>query len=378
MSNRRWFTGTTILTLLFGVLLLGCEARTEHTLGSVLSLSGSGSVYGEDIKKGMDFELERINAAGGVGGLPLRIVMEDSGSDPEKGAAATAGLLEQKVSAIIGGDISSVTLAAAPLAEAAGVVLLSPASSNPAISEAGNYIFRIYPSDVVEGTMVSEFALNVLGLDRIMVLALQNDYGQGLKTVFIKRYRAVPNREVVQVLNFQQGQTDWTAELAAIREKSPDGIYLVGYADEILGFLTVLREANIQTPVLASRAFSDDLFQDPASEGVIFPRDEFDPTRNDRATAFAEGYRAKYNEEPNIWAANGADSVKLLAEAIESVGAKNDSIRAYLSQVREWEGASGLVSFDSNGDVDKRPIISIVHEGQSIGFKDYQARRGQE
>lgn len=379
MSTRRWFAITAIvLSLLLSVAFLGCEAPTEHTLGAVLSLSGSGSVYGKDIKKGMDFELERINAAGGVAGLPLRIVMEDSGSDPDKGATATAGLLEQRVSAIIGGDISSVTLAAAPLAEAAKVVLLSPASSNPAISEAGIYIFRIYPSDVVEGTMMAGFALNVMGLNRIMVLAMQNEYGQGLKAVFIKRYRSVPNRQILQVINFQQGQTNWDVELKSIREKGPDGIYLVGYADEMLGFLKVLRDANIQTPVLASRAFTEDLAEDPSSEGVIFPRDDFKPERNERASAFAEGYRAKYNEEPNIWAANGADCVKLLAEAIENVGPRPDKIRSWLSQVREWEGASGLVSFDSNGDVDKRPIISIVHQGKLIGFKEYQALQGKQ
>jgi branched-chain amino acid transport system substrate-binding protein len=378
MSTRRRFTGFGfILVLLVGILAPGCAQRTEHTVGAILSLTGAGSAYGEDIKRGMDLELEAINAAGGVGGLPLRIVMEDSGSDPARGATAATSLIEQGVSAIIGGDISSVTLAVAPLAEQAEVVLLSPASSNPKITEAGNYIFRIYPSDVVEGTMMAEFALNVMGLKRAMVLALHNDYGQGLKAVFIKRYRQTPNREIVDVQNFKQGQNEWSAEIARIRELGPDGIYLVGYPGELLSFLKALRAENLQTPVLASRSFNEELLQDPATEGVIFPRDPFDPERNERASTFAESYRNKYGEDANIWAANGADSVKLLAEAITEVGHRPEEIRKWLSRVRDWEGACGLVSFNSNGDVDKLPIISIVHEGKFMGFKEYQSARGE-
>jgi len=377
MSTRRRFTGFGfILVLLVGTLMAGCAPRTEHTIGAILSLTGSGAAYGEDIKRGIDLEVEAINAAGGVGGLPLRILMEDSGSDPARGETAAASLIEQGVSAIIGGDISSVTLAVAPLAEKAEVVLLSPASSNPKISEAGRFIFRIYPSDVVEGTMMAEFALNVMGLKRIMVMAMHNDYGQGLKTVFNRRYRQTPNREIVDVQNFKQGQSEWSAEIARIREVTPDGIYLVGYPGEMLSFLKTLRGENLQIPVVSSRSFNEEVMQDPASEGVIFPRDPFDPERNERARTFAESYRNTYGEEPNIWAANGADTVKLLAEAIENVGPRPNEIRKWLSQVRNWEGACGLLSFNSNGDVDKLPVISIVHEGQFISFKEYKEARG--
>ena len=251
MSTRRRFTGFGfILVLLVGTLVPGCAQRTEHTVGAILSLTGSGAAYGEDIKRGIDLELEAINAAGGVGGLPLRIVMEDSASDPSKGEAAATSLIEQGVSAIIGGDISSVTLAVAPLAEQAEMVLLSPASSNPEISEAGNFIFRIYPSDVVEGTMMAEFALNVMGLKRIMVMAMHNDYGQGLKTVFNKRYRQTPNREIVDVQNFEAGaERVERGSRPHTRARSGRASILVGYPGEMLSFLKTLRGENLQTPV---------------------------------------------------------------------------------------------------------------------------------
>jgi branched-chain amino acid transport system substrate-binding protein len=365
-----------ILVLLLCAVLLGCEKRTEHKLGAILPLSGAGSAYGEDIKRGMDLELEAINAAGGVAGLPLQIQYEDSGSDPTRGEAAARTLVEAKVSAIIGGAISPVTLAAAPVAEENEVVLLSPASSSPQISSAGDYIFRIYPSDVVEGNMMAEFALNVAQLKRIMVVSLNNEYGQGLKTVFIKRYRATPNREILEVINFEQGQTTWEAEVAKIRDKGPDGIYLVGYPEEMLSFLKAFREANIMTPVLASRSFNDQILLDPASEGVIFPRDPFEPERTARARKFNESYQTKFGAEPNIWAANGADAVALLAEAIEQVGPNSDDIRTWLSQMPDWEGASGILKFDSHGDVEKLPIISIYHDGQFMGYNDYKELTG--
>jgi branched-chain amino acid transport system substrate-binding protein len=144
----------------------------------------------------------------------------------------------------------------------------------------------------------------------------------------------------------------------------------------MLSFLKAFREANIMTPVLAARSFNDQLLLDPASEGVIFPRDPFEPERTERARTFAEAYQAEFGAEPNIWAANGADAVALLAEAIEQVGPDPEDIRTWLSQMPEWEGACGIFKFDSHGDVEKLPVISIYHDGQFMGYNEYKELTG--
>jgi branched-chain amino acid transport system substrate-binding protein len=372
-TSRGW---NVVVVLVSCVALLGCEKKTEHVLGAILPVTGVGAAYGADIKRGMELELEAINDAGGINGLPLRIVFEDSGSDPAQGEAAARRLIgESRVPAIIGAALSSVTLAVAPVAEESEVVLLSPAASHPKISEAGNYIYRIYPSDVVEGTMMAEFALNVMGMSRIVVLAANNDYGQGLKTVFIKRYRTVPNRDILEVINFPEGKTDWSDVLTGLQQQGPDGVYLVGYPEEMLSFLQALREANFGVPILSSRSFNADELMVPEAEGVIFPRDPFNPERTDRARSFAEAYRAKYGAEPEIWAANGADSVRLIAEALQNGAEDAEGIRRWLQQVRDWEGACGILTFDGNGDVEKLPIISIVNNAQFVSYSELRGSR---
>ena len=222
--------------------------------------------------------------------------------------------------------------------------------------------------------MMADFILNVLGKSRIMILAIKNDYGRGLKTVFARRYRTVPNREIVKVINFPEGKTDWEDVLGEIRELRPDGIYLVGYPQEMLDFLEAYEDEVVRVPVLAARSFDVEMLKVPAANGVIFPRDPFHPERSDRARGFAEAFRAKYGSEPNIWSANGADAVSLLAEAIEMVGDRPREIQKWLSRVREWDGASGLISFDRQGDVEKLPIISIVDQAGFISFKQFQER----
>ena len=303
------------------------------------------------------------------------MLYEDSGSDPDHALAAARRLMEEeRVSAIIGGVLSSETLAIAPLAEENEVLLLSPASSSPKITAAGKYVFRIYPSDVVEGTVMADFMLNVLGKSRIVLVAVDNEYGRGLKRVFANRYRSIPNREIVEVLNFDQGESDWADEVSRIRELAPDGIYLVGYPGEMLGFLEALDAAGLDIPVLASRSFDVEMLKIPAAEGVIFPRDPFDPGRTERAAAFAEAYEKKYGVAPTIWAANGYDAIRLLADATEAVGHRSDAIQRWLSQVIEWDGASGLLTFDRQGDVEKLPVISIVYEEEFIPYKEYKER----
>lgn len=368
-----------ILVLVLVVAAIGCETRTEYVVGAVLAMSGSGSTYADDIRKGIDLALEELNAAGGIGGLPMRVEFEDSGSNPAQAKAAAEKLMQEPgVAAIIGGVLSSETLAIAPLAQEKRVLLLSPASSSPDITGAGEYIFRIYPSDVVEGTIMADYMLNVLKRSRIVIVAVDNEYGRGLKTVFAKRYRSIPNREIVDVINFPQGTTEWAEYIARIEKAQPDGLYLVGYPQEMLVFLEALRASKASyVTVLASRSFDVEMLKVPVANGVIFPRDPFDPGRTDTARSFSEAYRQKYGSEPSIWAANGYDAVRLLADAIEQSGYGAEKMQQWMHTVSEWDGASGWLTFDRQGDVDKLPVVSIVHDAQFYTFKEYQELTGE-
>ena len=186
-SPSPWIAAPAILA---GLLLLRCGAGREVVVGAVLSLSGEGADYGQVIREAMDLAVDRVNASGGIGGNPLRILYRDSKSSPEEAARSAVELFDRyDVPLIFGGVLSSETLRIAPLAESRHKILLSPASSSPEITRAGNHVFRVYPSDALEGAYMAQLASDELHLARVTVLAIDNEFGRGIVSVFRNSFR---------------------------------------------------------------------------------------------------------------------------------------------------------------------------------------------
>ena len=181
---------------MFGVALTGlvwlgaCERKQSDdqeiiTIGATLPLTGDAAVWGKNTQKGIDLALAEINAAGGVLGHELRVVYEDTQALAREGVNAYRKLVAtHNVPAIIDDSVSSVTLAIAPLAQKNKVVILATGATAPKISDAGEFIFRIWNSDAYEGEVAARFAYHDLGHRSAAVLYINNDYGKGLEQVF--------------------------------------------------------------------------------------------------------------------------------------------------------------------------------------------------
>jgi len=163
----------TIIPILFALLMVfsfGCVKKEEKEIkiGAILPLTGDGAKYGIGAKEGIDLAITEINNAGGVLGKQLTVMYEDSKLNPSDGVSAITKMIDaQKLNIIIGDIGSSVTLAMAPIATKKNAILLSPASSNPKITGIG--IFRVWPSDTVEGKVMAEFIKNKMKLDQIAI-----------------------------------------------------------------------------------------------------------------------------------------------------------------------------------------------------------------
>jgi branched-chain amino acid transport system substrate-binding protein len=344
-------------------------------VGAILSLTGEGAYYGLAIRQGMDLAVERVNASGGILGGRLDLIYEDSGSSPEQAARCATQLYDrQDVPIILGAVLSSETLRIAPMAEQRHKVLLSPASSSPEITRAGKYIFRIYPSDTLEGAYMAQLASQELRLRRILVLAIDNDFGRGLAEVFRKSFPGNPPPEV-QI--YPAHGADFAALAAKAQESRPDGIYLAGYYSDMAQALREIRRLPRSPIILSTSSFGNPKTLESAgraAEGVIFPAIVFDPESEDPAVArFVRSFRTRFGSNPDLWAAHGYDSVLIACEAMRrSGGAVPEKIAQALAEIRDFPGASGTVSFDSEGDVVKYPRAYIVHEGRFILYRDYR------
>jgi len=362
-TRFRWWAA------LFVALLGAACAPRPIPVGVILPLTGDFAAYGLPMKQGMELAVEAVNAAGGVGGRRLELRIEDSRGEPARAAQAAQTLIERdRVPALLAGGTSAEVLAAAPVAQRYGRVLLSPSASTPLLTGAGDWIFRNYPSDALEGKVMADFAAYTLHASRVLVIASENPYAEGLRGEFARAFET--GGRTTETLLFRPDRASDAAAEAARRFGEVHALYLVGYAGQLVPLVKALRAAGVPRPLLATSAVASEAFAPPLgpdAEDVVFPRPQFDPASSQPGVAaFVSSFRARYGTEPDIYAAHAYDAVLLLARAMTDLGPRPDTIRRGLLELRNFPGVSGPTTFDSEGDVLQPYQICIVRGGRSV------------
>jgi branched-chain amino acid transport system substrate-binding protein len=373
MKTKRALSVLTVIlfiAILMTCLFMGCtkkEEPKEIKIGALLPLSGDGAKYGEEAKDGFDLAAEKINTEGGINGKKIKIVYED---DLGTSVGAVNGfnkiVTTEKVPVVLGPMFSSTTLAVAPKAEEKKIVLFSPSASTPALTKAGDYIFRNWPSDIFEGGEMAKYAYEKLGLRKIAILAVNLDYGSGLTKVFQESFSKLGG-EILLEDTYEQGNTDFRTQLSKIKAKQPDAIYLPGYYAEIGLILKQAKELGVKTRFLSCVGFDSPKALEiagRAAEGVIFGRPAYEPeSKAPKVTNFVQEFKSKYNINPGTYAAHAYDALNIVAEAVKKGGYTADGIKTALYLIKNFQGVTGDTTFDQNGDVIK-PIQIMKVEKQ--------------
>jgi len=338
-------------------------------IGAILPLTGDAAAYGKSAREGMELALSDLNARGGVGGRPLSVVYEDSKGSPKDGVAGFDKLATQDhVPAVVGDLLSSVTLAVAPAAERRRVVLLSPTSTAPALSDAGDFIFRNCPSDVYEGKVMADYATADLHLKNVGILAVANDYGNGIAAVFKAAFAAQGGSVPVEE-TYPQGATDVRAQLTKLSAARVEAIYLVGYK-ELGRILKQAAELRVVARYLSTVMFEDPEVLStagPAAEGVVYSSPSFDINSDEPTVkAFRERYQAAYARSPDIFAAASYDAVGIIGKAMASGATTGDAIRDALYATRDYPGVIGSTSFDAKGDATQPAVLKTIEGGSPV------------
>ncbi len=358
----------------FGIF--GCKKQEEKEIevGAILPLTGDAAIYGNEIKKGMDMSLEEINQNGGINGKVIKIIYEDDAGDAKTGVSALTKLIKvDKVPVVIGGAMSSVASAIAPIAQQNGVVLLSPTATAPDLSNIGNYFFRIWPSDNYDGTIMADFATKELRLSRFSILYVNNDYGKGIEEVFKNRVEENGGK-ILSSEGYEIGATDFKSQLTKIKSHDPEAIYLPGYYKELAGILKQAKELGIKSKILSVNSFyNPNLIKlaGSAAEGAIFTYPVFDAESSTPIIKnFVSKFSQKYSKKPDAFAAQGYDALKIVAYAIKHGGFNSEEIQKAMSKINNYIGVSGRMSFDTNGDVVKKLRMLTVKNGRFIPYKE--------
>ena len=236
--------------LLVLVFLSACSNPTSNVIkeeqyteiGVILPLTGPGAAYGIPEKEGIELGLEELNNHRAT---PIKLIFEDSETEPSAGVIAFNKLIQiSKVKTVIGAMSSSVTLAISPIAEQNQIILISPGSSNPELSNAGDYIFRLYPSDDYQGKILADY-VKKNKLTNTGILYLNNDYGLGLKNKFKEEYTKDKNYEVITEVAYNRGEKDFRTYLTKLKKDNIKTILIIAAGQENANILIQAKELGL-------------------------------------------------------------------------------------------------------------------------------------
>ena len=344
--------------LLLGVLLAGCAnqgnvKQSTIILGAIFPVTGDASSVGVPIVHQLMLTIDEVNVAGGIHGKKIEIKLEDGKCNPKDGATAAQKLIEvDKVPVIFGGGCSGEMLGAAPIAEANKVILISPSATSPDITKAGDYIFRTAPSDAYAGKVAAEKAIG-MGYKKAAVIHETTDYAQGLAKVFDDVFTAQGGAVLVNE-GYATLDTDFKTQILKIKEAEVDVVYIVPQSPaKGLQLLKQINEEGVTSQLLASDALiGREIIKEHGNEmgGLIGIEAAFDENAPIAKKALAD-FRKKYGEPPFPgYQMMTRDAVYLVVNAIKKDGLDKDKIKADLYATKDWEGAIGKITMDSNGE----------------------------
>ncbi len=344
------------------------KPNTEVTIGWIGPLSGQYASYGKMVKVGTEVAVEKINAEGGINGRKLVVLYEDDQLDPKKGVAAFTKLVSVNgVPLVIQAAGSNVMLAEAPVADRKHVVLISPTCTSPAISKAGDYVFRIAPSDTYQGKVIAEIARNNLNAGTAAVLYINNDYGVGLMGVFYAEFKKMGGTVTLSE-GFDPETKDFRTLLGKVKNAAPDVVFLSSLYQEAALILKQAQELGLSAQFIGGDGcFAPELIERAASaaEGMLVINMQWDPKSGDpQVRDFVAKVKEHTGKEPEVYAALGYDCLKVVAHAIQEAGSESSAIKAALYNTDAFPGLTGPTSFDSQGDVLKQYDTFVVSGGK--------------
>jgi branched-chain amino acid transport system substrate-binding protein len=375
-KTTKTITAVVVVVVIVTVWIVVNQKSTKDNaikIGAILSLTGGSSFYGEHAQRGIDFALSKINSSGGINGKSLSIVYEDSQGQPKIGVDAIGKLIAEGTKVIVGGDVSGITLAMAPIAEQNKILLIAPAGAAPAITNAGDYIFRTKVSAAVESKTVAQYIANVLKVKKVAFLYQNSDYGKGVFTPF-KADIAAFGVSTIAEENYETDSTDFRTQLTKLKNKSADLIVLAGYPKEVGEILKEAYELGINKTFFAhSGSIGPDIIKvgGDSANGLIY-MSEIKLDLNDIATAdFYAAYKQKYNEDPEIFSMLGYDTLMVLSDGLKKCSLDSECIKNYLYGVKNYPGITGLISFDQNGDIVRDSFSTYtIQNGQFVPYEE--------
>lgn len=385
-----------ILGISISLLLASCAKRGDVVLlGEYGSLTGVTATFGKSTQRGIQMALDEINQAGGIEGKLFKIIVEDDQSKPEEAATAVKKLVNQdKVLLVLGEVASSRSLAGAPICQEAKVPMITPSSTNPKVTQIGDYIFRVCFIDPFQGEVMAKFAHNTLRVTRAAILKdIKNDYSVGLADFFTQTFEQLGGKIIAEE-SYSEGDIEFRAQLTALKAKNPEVIFIPGYYTEVGLIARQARDLSITVPLIGGDGWDSPRLVEIGGEALentyysnhYTPEDPRPDIQN-----FISEYKKRYNEIPDAMAPLGYDAARIAFDAIKRAGILEEEkikeaytenpdarslmgainteknrrkIREAIAQTKDFTGVTGVITIDENRNAKKSAVVLKVEKGR--------------
>ncbi len=351
-----------VVVLIAALALTTAFAQDPIRIGINLELSGRQVALGTPELEGAEVALEQI---GTILGRPVEFSVCDNASEVEQSVACANRFVDEGVVAVIGSGSSSKSIPAAEILQDAGIIMVSPSSTNNATTQIGDYIFRVAYNDAFQGKVLAGYATNELALKKVAVFRQQDDdYSVGLAQSFVDQFAALGGETTV--VDYVANTTDFSAQINDIRGFEPDAIFMPMFCAEAGSLAQQLRQQGFQQPFFGSDALDDPTCVEAGGDafnGIVFTAfavpEQLEGEVKQRADDFATLFKvAKPESTFNGFTLAGADSFNVIAEAIKVAGSDDKvAVRDALQALENYAGVTGAITYK---DTDGTPADRVM------------------
>lgn len=345
-------------------------AAGDIVIGHYASMTGNTAHFGQDTDKAARLAADQINEAGGVLGRKLKVVTLDTRGDGADAANAVTRLIDvEHATAILGEVASSLSLQGGPIAQRRKVPMVSPSSTNPKVTQIGDYVFRVCYIDPFQGKVMAQFARNTLKLDKVAILKdVKNDYSKGLADAFQKAFVALGG-SIAAEQSYSAGDTDFSAQVTAIKGSPAQAIWVPGYYSEVASIARTAQRLGVKLPLLGGDGWdAPELFgiAGDSLDGSYFSNHFAPDQASPKAQKFVADFTAKYGQAPTGLGALGYDGVLVIADAIKRAGSAEPSkLRDALAATRGLEAVTGTLTMDKERNPEKSVVVLKIEGGKA-------------
>lgn len=337
-------------------------------IGNFGSLTGAEATFGLSTRDGIILALEEWNKKGGVLGKQIELIAYDNQGKPEEARLSVEKLINiDNVVAILGEVASTRSLAGAPVAQQNKVPMISPSSTNPMVTQKGDFIFRVCFIDPFQGEVIAKFAYNSLKLRKAAILRdSKSDYSMGLSQFFANTFTALGG-EIVGDEKYASGDVDFKAQLTNLKSKQPDFIYVPGYYTEVGLVARQAREQGIKVPLMGGDGWDSSKLTEIGGESVegnYFSNHYTVEDPRPEVQNFIKNYKARFGTTPDSLAALAYDSAQVLFDSLKRANTiDGEKLRDAIAATKDFPGVTGIITLNKERDAVKSAVVLQVKDG---------------